>query len=154
MSSNAEAVRSILVAVDFSESTDRILTAATNLAKAVGSARVTLVNVAPRDPDLFGHQLTRKVITEPVPDDVRERYDNLMACAKRLEDAEVAVSPLLVRGDRVRALLREAESEAADMIVIGSHGRGALYKRLVGSVSEGVMREAKCPVLIIPTKAL
>jgi len=146
-------VTNILVAVDFSKTTDRILQATTNLAQAVQS-RVTVMNVAPREADIFGHQLTRKVITEPVPDDVRERYDNLLACVKRLVDAGVDAKPLLVRGDRVRALMREVERENADLIVMGSHGRGGLYKRLVGSVSEGVMREAKCPVLIIPSKAL
>ncbi len=50
--------------------------------------------------------------------------------------------------------MREVVAAKADLIVMGAHGRGGLYKRLVGSVSEGVMREAKCPMLIIPTKAL
>lgn len=146
-------MKSILVAVDFSKATDRILQATANLAKAV-EARVTLINVAPREPDILGQQLTRKVVTEPVPEDVRERYDELMACAKRLQDADVTVSPLLVRGDRVRTVMREVEREEADLIVMGSHGRGALYRRIMGSVSEGVLREAKCPVLIVPSKAL
>lgn len=146
-------MKSILVAVDFSEITDRVLQATVNLAKAVDS-KVTVMHVAPREPDVFGHQLTRKVVTEPVPEAVRERYDNLMDCAKRLEDAGVAVTPLVVRGDRVRAIMREVVAAKADLIVMGAHGRGGLYKRLVGSVSEGVMREAKCPMLIIPTKAL
>ena len=70
--------------------------------------------------DVLGQQLTRNVIAEPVPENVREQYKKLMACAKRLEDAGVVVKPLLVLGDRVRT----------------------------------VMREAKCPVLIIPSKAL
>jgi len=48
----------------------------------------------------------------------------------------------------------EAEREGSDLIVMGSHGRSALYRRIMGSVSEGVMREAKCPVLIMPSKAL
>jgi nucleotide-binding universal stress UspA family protein len=146
-------VKSILVPVDFSKATDRILQATTTIAKAL-DARVTVMNVAPREPDVFGQQLTRKVITEPVPENVREQYEKLMACAKRLEDAGVVVKPLLVRGDRVRTVMREVEREEADLIVMGSHGRGALYRRLMGSVSEGVMREAKCPVLIIPSKAL
>jgi len=148
-----ESMKSILVPVDFSKATDRMLQATVTIAKTQ-NARVTVMNVAPREPDIFGHQLTRKVITEPVPEDVRERYDNLMACAKRLEDAGLIVKPLLIRGDRVRAVMREAETEEADLIVIGSHGRGGLYRRIVGSVSEGVMREAKCPVLIIPSKAV
>lgn len=146
-------MKSIIVAVDFSEISDRILQATVNLTN-VADAKVTLLHVAPREPDIFGHQLTRKVITEPVPEDVRERYDSLMSFAKRLEDAGVAVTPLLVRGDRARAIMREVDREKADLIVMGAHGRGGLYKRLVGSVSEGVMREAKCPVLIIPSKVL
>ena len=146
-------MKSILVPVDFSKATDLVLQATITMAKAL-DARVTVMNVAPREPDVLGQQLNRKVITEPVPEDVRERYDNLMACAKRLEDADVAVKPLLVRDDTVRAIMREVEREEADLIVMGSHGRGGLYRRMVGSVSEGVMRKAKCPVLIIPSRAL
>ena len=146
-------MKSILVAVDFSKATDPILQATATMAKAL-NAKVTVMNVAPREPDVLGQQLTWKVITEPVPEDVRERYDKLMACAKQLEDADVVVKPLLVRDDRVRGVIREVEREKADLIVMGSHGRGGLYRRLVGSVSEGVMRAAKCPVLIIPSKAL
>jgi nucleotide-binding universal stress UspA family protein len=146
-------VKSILVPVDFSKATELVLQATVTMAKAL-DARVTLMNVAPREPDVFGHQLTRKVVTEPVPEDVRERYDKLMGCAKWLEDADVIVKPLLVRDDRVRAVIQEVEREDVDLIVMGSHGRGALYRRIMGSVSEGVMREATCPVLIIPSKAL
>ncbi len=146
-------MKSILVPVDFSKATDLVLRATATMAKAL-DARVTVMNVAPREPDVFGQQLMPKVITEPVPEDVRERYDKLMACAKRLEDADVVVKPLLVRGDRVRAVMQEAEREEADVIIMGSHGRGAIYRSIMGSVSEGVMREAKCPVLIIPSKAL
>ena len=146
-------MKNILVPVDFSKATELVLKATVTMAKAL-DARVTLMNVAPREPDVFGHQLTRKVVTEPVPEDVRERYDKLMGCAKWLEDADVVVKPLLVRDDRVRAVIQEVEREDVDLIVMGSHGRGALYRRIMGSVSEGVMREAKCPVLIIPSKAL
>ncbi len=146
-------MKSILVPVDFSKATELVLRATVTMAKAL-DARVTVMNVAPREADLLGRQFTRKVITEPVPEDVRERYDNLMACAKQLEDADVVVKPLLLRDDRVRGVISEVEREKADLIIMGSHGRGALYRRIVGSVSEGVMREAKCPVLIIPSKAL
>jgi nucleotide-binding universal stress UspA family protein len=146
-------MKSILVPVDFSKATELVLKATVTMAKAL-DARVTLMNVAPREPDVFGHQFTRKVVTEPVPEDVRERYDKLMGCAKWLEDAGIVAKTLLVRDDRVRAVIQEVEREDVDLIVMGSHGRGALYRRIMGSVSEGVMREAKCPVLIIPSKAL
>ena len=152
-SATEKQVKSILVPIDFSEATALILRATTIMAKAL-DARVTVMNVAPREPDVFGHQLTRKVITEPVPEDVRERYDELMTCAQKLEDAGVTVKPLLARGDKVRTIIGEVARETVGLIIMGSHGRGGLYRRIMGSVSEGVLREAKCPVLIVPSRAL
>ena len=44
-------------------------------------------------------------------------------------------------------MLRFAEGEHIDLIVIGSHGRAGLFKLLMGSVAASVARNAKCPVL-------
>ncbi|RZK49320.1 MAG: universal stress protein [Pedobacter sp.] len=49
-------------------------------------------------------------------------------------------------------ITEQAEAWGADLIVIGSHGRGGLFSLLVGSVSESVSRKSTCPVLIIPYK--
>lgn len=58
---------------------------------------------------------------------------------------------LLVQGSTVETILKQADKLEAQMIVMGSHGRGAIYKMLVGSVSEGVLHGAQCPVLVVPT---
>ncbi|MBW2274656.1 MAG: universal stress protein, partial [Deltaproteobacteria bacterium] len=50
-------------------------------------------------------------------------------------------------------ILAEAKRLAADMIVMGSHGHGALYRALLGSVSEGVLHKATCPLTIVPGRA-
>ena len=52
-------------------------------------------------------------------------------------------------GSPVPELLKFAEREEVDLIVMGSHGRSGLSRLLMGSVAEGVMRKAKCPVLIV-----
>ena len=39
----------------------------------------------------------------------------------------------------------------ADLIMMGSHGHSAIYRLLVGSVTEGVMRKAPCPIMIVPS---
>jgi nucleotide-binding universal stress UspA family protein len=55
-------------------------------------------------------------------------------------------------GEPATAIARAAKDWPADMIVIGSHGRGGLRRALLGSVAEGVMRQASCPVLVVRGK--
>lgn len=74
-----------------------------------------------------------------------------------LERAFEAARPLLVAGltsetllsgDPARELLRIAEKDAADLIVLGARGLGAVQRLVLGSVSEAVLRDAQCAVLI------
>lgn len=143
----------ILVAVDNSPVSTAIVNAAGILASNL-NATTTLLNVAPRQPDRFGQQLVRKVIEEPVPDDLRDRYDALQNLAGLLRERKIECDTLLVRGEPVKTILSEAKRLKADVIVLGSHGRGALYRNLMGSVSEGVMRAGPCPLLIIPRRSV
>lgn len=48
-------------------------------------------------------------------------------------------------------IVKAAKDWPADVIVIGSHGRGGLKRLLLGSVAEAVMRHSPCPVLVIPS---
>jgi nucleotide-binding universal stress UspA family protein len=52
-------------------------------------------------------------------------------------------------GTAVNDLVRLADEEGVDLIVIGTHGRTGLARVLMGSVAEAVMRRAKCPVLTL-----
>ena len=51
-------------------------------------------------------------------------------------------------------IVRRAEERGADLAVVGSHGRGVIRRFLLGSVAERVLREAGCPVMIVPDRAL
>jgi nucleotide-binding universal stress UspA family protein len=53
-------------------------------------------------------------------------------------------------GDVAEEILHRAEALNADLIVMGTHGHGAMYKLLVGSVTEGVLKRSKRPVLLVP----
>ncbi|MER5913549.1 universal stress protein [Streptomyces sp. NPDC001982] len=57
------------------------------------------------------------------------------------------VRALLVRGNPVDVLLRAAED--AEIVVVGSHGRGGFARALLGSVSQNVAQHASCPVVIV-----
>lgn len=55
--------------------------------------------------------------------------------------------------DETRGILDRAEEEAADLIVLGSHGRSGALHLLMGSVAAEVLRRSRCPVLTVPSTA-
>ena len=59
----------------------------------------------------------------------------------------VPVEPTLIEGAAGDALVSAAKG--ADLVVVGSHGRGGLASALLGSVSGHVVRNAPCPVVIV-----
>jgi nucleotide-binding universal stress UspA family protein len=77
---------------------------------------------------------------------------------KRVMDDIATEFPLLSAKEFIRVgkpaheILQVANEWAADVIVMGSHGRGGITRVLLGSVAEAVMRHAKCPVLVVRGK--
>ena len=55
----------------------------------------------------------------------------------------------MLRGDTVDELVASADTIDADLIVVGSRGHGAFASALIGSVSQGVLHEARRPVLVV-----
>ena len=67
--------------------------------------------------------------------------------AETLRVRGLTVTPVLVEGPTVDRLLDEVRRTQPDLLVVGSHGRGALALAVLGSVSAGLLRHAPCPVL-------
>ncbi len=139
----------ILAAVDRSGISPAVVKLTTRIAGGIG-AQVLLVHIAPREADVFGRQVKRKVITDQVPEELQERRDLLDKHAQTLAESQIQCDTLLIRGDPGPTLLREAERWGADLIIMGSHGRGAIYRQMMGSVSEAVIRDRRFPVLVMP----
>ena len=81
---------------------------------------------------------------------IRTEHKELQAVAEGLRERAISARALLIEGPTVEKILAEAERVQADAIIIGSHGYGASYRALLGSVNEGVLRGARCPVLVVP----
>lgn len=144
-------MRQILVPVDFSAVTAAIVEHAAQFA-ARFDAEIALLHVAAPDPDFVGYETGPETVREHVAADLREEHRELQVLADSLRERGLRAHAVSVQGSTVEAILERAARIHADLIILGSHGHGALYRALVGSVSEGVLRGATCPVLLIPAK--
>lgn len=142
-------IKNILVPSDFSEPSEAALRYGVALAEAFSS---TLHVV---------HVLEEPVVTAMAPEAYamslpglldelerrsRERLDSLLTEEQRTKFRAKLVSE---RGSPFVEIVRYAREKDIDLLVMGTHGRGAIAHMLMGSVAERVVRKAPCPVLTV-----
>jgi nucleotide-binding universal stress UspA family protein len=142
-------MKTILVPVDFSDVTKRVLDASQKMARALG-AKLVLLHVSEPEPDFVGFEPGPMAVRTTVARDFRKEHQKLDELHTQAAVEGLEVLALHIQGPIVDKVLDQAVEHQADLIVMGSHGHGALYEFLVGSVTSGVLRAAKCPVLVIP----
>jgi nucleotide-binding universal stress UspA family protein len=77
-----------------------------------------------------------------------EKLEEFVAQAR---PAGVKVRPVVGEGRDVEEILNQVRAQAADLLVMGTHGRGGFERFLLGSVAEKVLRRADCPVIVVPS---
>jgi nucleotide-binding universal stress UspA family protein len=135
--------RKILFPTDFSIAADAGLPEAEALAKARGAALVVLHVQEPMlayDGALYYGPL------EPTTETLDKMLHQIVPV-----DKTIPVQHRLTMGDPATEIVRTANEEHVDMIVMGTHGRRGLSRLLMGSVAESVIRHAPCPVLTYKT---
>ncbi len=142
-------MKEILVAIDFSEMTEPVLEVAERMARAFG-AMLRLVHVAPPDISYAGFDASPKEVRDRLAEELREEHKQLVEMAEALRKREVSAKPLLLEGVPEDEIVAQAREHGAEFIVMGTHGRTGLLSVLMGSVSEGVIRHAPCPVTVVP----
>jgi nucleotide-binding universal stress UspA family protein len=143
-------LRRILCPVDFSESSRRALDFAVALARHYGSSITVLhaystTPVAAYAPGL--PVLEPLILTEG---DRQQLHDALRAFAAEESDLAARVEILVREGMPARVIVDEADPIAADLLVMGTHGRSGFDRLVLGSVTERVLRKARVPVLTVP----
>ncbi len=135
-------IRRILHPTDFSDLSKPAFELASALARDYG-AKLTVLHVAV-PPPVFAPD----GIAMPMP--VEEPFEDRAKLAEfRSDDPRVTVEHRLVEGSPAEEILRIAREMKADLIVVGTHGKGGLARLIVGSVAESVLRKASCPVLTV-----
>lgn len=134
-------IRTIVCPTDFSDRAAPALELATALARDY-SAKLVLVHVTTPPVQAVGGGV---LVGVPVDSSAEAAHLDTV----RVADRRVEVRRLTVVGHPATEIVRLAQEEGADLIVMGTHGRGGLARVLVGSVAEAVLRHAPCPVLTV-----
>lgn len=139
-------IAQVLCPVDFSDFSQHVLDHAAALARWYG-ARLTILHVF----------LTRPAVDLPPVPMTDADCQRLTADLRRLAakvPVEVSMDLRITEaGDIHREILTQAEMVAADLLVLGTHGRSGFERLVLGSVAERVVRMAPCPTMIVPRRA-
>jgi len=142
-------MKTILCPVDRSEISRRAFGYATAIAR-YEHARLSVLEVIDWAlPPVAGVTPMGEVPPE-VSDEALAGLHELVAPA---QGAGIPTEVCLATGNVVRHILERAHTVSADLIVLGTHGRGGFEHLVLGSVTEKVLRKAPCPVLTVPPGA-
>jgi nucleotide-binding universal stress UspA family protein len=135
-------IKTILHATDFSERSDYAFRVACALARDY-QARLVVLHALPTP--VIGYP-EGVIVTQP-----EEFRAEARASLQRLlpTDPAIPIERLLTDGDPIAAIVQTAKDRNCDLIVMGTHGWTGVTRLLMGSVAEGVLRRAPCPVLTI-----
>ena len=147
-------VRKILAPVDFSESGQPALALAATMARTFG-ASIDLLHVWQPPPLIPFPVVVIPSAAESMPVGIEELARTsagaqMTTIAAQLRDqGATEVHSRVAIGNPAHDIVELAELGHFDLIVMGTHGRGAVAHALIGSVAERVVRRAKCPVLTV-----
>jgi nucleotide-binding universal stress UspA family protein len=134
----------ILVPFDGSAHSQRALTVATDLAHLAASA-VHVIYAYDRVPAFLGEPNFKNLLNQALS----EACDVVKRAMAQVQDTGIRVTCDVLEGPPDQAILRVAQAEQFDLIVMGSRGMGSLEGLLLGSVSDRVLHHANVPVLVV-----
>lgn len=139
-------MKRILVGLDDSEQSLHALTYARNLATATGGKLILAFACEPlrylAEPQWVPFAEIERAQREHGQEVVKRAHDALKGFTGEVDET-------LLFGPAAEALVDAAEKKDADLIVVGSHGRGAVKRLLLGSVADRTVHLSKRPVLIV-----
>lgn len=143
-------MKTVLAPIDFSDSSRRVIDEAIQLARSIGGRLVLLNIVSPTSafPSEFDSTDARAAYLARAE---KISHDELAAMQRRLRDEGVTAHVVHLIAQPGPGILEQAERLEADYVVMGSHGHGAFYELIVGGTASRVLKQAKCPVVIVPS---
>lgn len=157
----------ILVAIDLKPGTDRLLAEAERYARAF-DATINIIHVADPDPDFVGYikgaQETKTGVHDAADYDQTLRDDRAKefrleqqqahSLAEQMRASGIRVDQALtVQGPALDTILEQARNLGVDLLILGSHHHGALYRLWYGDIAVAAAEKAPCALLVVPVPA-
>lgn len=140
------AIKRILVPTDFSDQGKTALMYAAAFADQFGAAVDLLHVLEPVPPGALLSYISLEELKKGMRADAEKQLDELKA---NWSDFAFPVNLIVADGHPFVEIIKHAKQSNADLIILGTHGRGAIAHMLLGSVAEKVVRKAPCPVLTV-----
>jgi nucleotide-binding universal stress UspA family protein len=154
----------ILAAVDFSKHSEAVLEQAAKLAKTQND-QLWILHVTSDETQAMAYEATQfsdyapgfinmpgdvQLARDICADEFKREHSQLLAMSSKLRATGIKAQSILIKGDPASLILNKAKELNVETIVLGSHGHGLLHKVLLGSVSEGIIRNAHCNIMVVP----
>lgn len=143
------AIRRILVPTDFSEPAEAALRYARALAEEFGST-LHLMHVVP-EPYIYpwGTEISTMPLVDLLTSSEAQAAERLKTLAADTGTLKDRVKTSTAIGTPVDKILQQVADDGIDLVVMGTHGRGAVGHLLLGSVAERIVRRSPVPVLTV-----
>ena len=139
----------IVLPIDFSEATDKLLEGALKFAKET-RGKICLIHVAPADIGFAIGDMGFQYFPEVEQNEIKEELLRLNNMQQKIIAHDVDCEHMLKQGVAGDIILEYAKEKNAGYIVMGSHGRSNMYDVFVGSLTKELTRRSPIPVLVIP----
>jgi len=142
-------IKKLLVTTDFSDLSTEVIAQAADIAQAF-KAEVFVMYVIPPAPVYSGSEISPPVILDYSAEEWHREQHDLDSIVDFLKKKGINASNVLVSGPIASTIYDKAIQLKVDLVVVGAHSHGFLYRAFIGSVSEGLLKDPPCPIMVIP----
>lgn len=142
-------MKKIILPVDFSDSSNKLVDYAINFAKDI-NAEIALIHVAATDIGFVIGDMGFQYFPEVEENEIKYELKELNKLEQKVSAQGINCTHILKQGIAGDTILEFADSQNADYIVVGSHGRSGVYDVFIGSLTKEITKKSKIPVLVVP----
>ncbi len=113
------------------------------------SSKVHIIHIAPPSCEP-PYNVDSKMFHREVANELHRKHGFLQNLEKCMQDINIDATALLVQGTIISTILQESERLAADLVIVGRHKHGPLYRALMDNTDKGLLAKCSCSIMFVP----